>query len=59
MTGLYVRENFFNKDPRVAAMVKDWSDADQIWKLKRGGHDYLKLYAAYKAATWSTRGSRR
>ena len=48
-SGLYVRENFFNKDPRVAAMVKDYTD-DQIWKLKRGGHDYLKLYAAYKSA---------
>ena len=48
-SGLYVRENFFNKDPRVAAMVKDYTD-DRIWKLKRGGHDYLKLYAAYKSA---------
>ena len=48
-SGLYVRENFFNKDPRVAAMVADYTD-DQIWKLKRGGHDYLKLYAAYKSA---------
>ena len=48
-SGAYVRENFFNKDPRIAAMVADYTD-DQIWKLKRGGHDYLKLYAAYKAA---------
>ncbi|HRY08645.1 MAG TPA: pyruvate dehydrogenase (acetyl-transferring), homodimeric type [Candidatus Nanopelagicales bacterium] len=48
-SGQYVRENFFNKDPQVAAMVKDYTD-DQIWKLKRGGHDYLKLYAAYKSA---------
>jgi len=48
-SGAFVRENFFNKDPRTAALVADYTD-DQIWKLKRGGHDYLKLYAAYKAA---------
>ncbi len=48
-SGKYVRENFFGRDPRTAAMVANWSD-DQIWNLKRGGHDYQKLYAAYKAA---------
>ncbi|GAB2487635.1 pyruvate dehydrogenase (acetyl-transferring), homodimeric type [Luteococcus sediminum] len=48
--GAYVREHFFNKDPRTAAMVADWSDED-IWNLKRGGHDYQKVYAAYKSAT--------
>ena len=48
--GAYVREHFFGKDPRTAAMVANWSD-DQIWHLKRGGHDYHKLYAAYHAAT--------
>ena len=48
--GAYVREHFFNKDPRTAAMVKDWSD-DEVWNLKRGGHDYKKVYAAYKSAT--------
>ncbi|MSY11449.1 MAG: pyruvate dehydrogenase (acetyl-transferring), homodimeric type, partial [Actinobacteria bacterium] len=47
--GAFVRENFFGRDPRTAAMVSSWSD-DQIWNLKRGGHDYQKLYAAYKAA---------
>ena len=47
--GAFVRENFFGRDPRTAAMVAHWSD-DQIWNLKRGGHDYSKLYAAYKAA---------
>jgi len=31
-------------------MVEDWTD-DEIWSLQRGGHDYRKLYAAYKAAT--------
>ena len=48
--GGFVRENFFGRDPRTAAMVSNWSD-DQIWNLKRGGHDYRKLYAAYKAAS--------
>jgi pyruvate dehydrogenase E1 component len=48
--GAFVRENFFGRDPRTAAMVSSWSD-DQIWNLKRGGHDYQKLYAAYKAAS--------
>jgi pyruvate dehydrogenase E1 component len=49
-SGAFVREHFFNKDPRTAAMVSNWSD-DQIWNLKRGGHDYRKLFAAYTAAT--------
>ena len=48
--GKYVREFFFNRDPRTRKMVKDWSDEDVWWKLKRGGHDYHKVYAAYKAA---------
>ena len=48
--GAYVRENFFGRDPRTAAMVADYSD-DDIWNLKRGGHDYRKVYAAFKAAT--------
>ncbi|MBX3086894.1 MAG: pyruvate dehydrogenase (acetyl-transferring), homodimeric type [Cryobacterium sp.] len=49
-SGAYVRENFFGRDPRVAEMVKDYTD-DQLWGLKRGGHDYRKVYAAFKAAT--------
>jgi len=48
--GAFVRENFFGRDERTAALVKDYTD-DQIWKLRRGGHDYRKVYAAYKAAT--------
>ena len=47
--GAYVRENFFGRDERTRALVKDYTD-DQIWSLKRGGHDYRKVYAAYKAA---------
>jgi pyruvate dehydrogenase E1 component len=48
-SGAFVRENFFNRDPRTAAMVANWSD-DDIWNLKRGGHDYQKLYAAYQSS---------
>ena len=51
-SGAYIREHFFGRDPRTAAMVANWSD-DQIWNLKRGGHDYRKLFAAYSAATQS------
>ncbi|MEV4053725.1 pyruvate dehydrogenase (acetyl-transferring), homodimeric type [Amycolatopsis sp. NPDC049688] len=47
--GAFVREHFFGRDPRTKDLVKDLSDAD-IWNLKRGGHDYRKVYAAYKAA---------
>ena len=47
--GAYVRDNFFGRDPRTKAMVANWTD-EQIWSLKRGGHDYRKIYAAYKAA---------
>ena len=48
-SGSYVREQFFGRDPRTAAMVAKWSK-EQIWGLKRGGHDYRKLFAAYTAA---------
>ena len=48
-SGAFIREHFFGRDPRTAAMVADYTD-DQIWKLKRGGHDYRKVYAAFKAA---------
>jgi len=48
--GAYVRENFFGRDPRTLELVKDYTD-EQIWNLKRGGHDYRKVYAAFKAAS--------
>ena len=51
--GGFVRDHFFGRDARTKEMVADWSD-DQIWNLRRGGHDYRKLYAAYKAATEHT-----
>jgi pyruvate dehydrogenase E1 component len=47
--GAYVRQHFFGKYPELADMVKDWSD-DEIWALRRGGHDPIKVYAAYAAA---------
>jgi pyruvate dehydrogenase E1 component len=47
--GAYVREHFFGRDPRTKELVKGLSD-QQIWNLKRGGHDYRKIYAAYAAA---------
>jgi pyruvate dehydrogenase E1 component len=48
--GAYVREHFFGPDQRLARMVEHLSD-DHLLKLRRGGHDYRKVYAAYKAAT--------
>ncbi|MFB7724598.1 pyruvate dehydrogenase (acetyl-transferring), homodimeric type [Nocardia sp. NPDC056100] len=47
--GAYVREHFFGRDPRTKELVKGLSDS-QVWNLKRGGHDYRKIYAAYAAA---------
>ena len=47
--GAYIREKFFGRYPETAAMVADWSD-EQIWTLTRGGHDAVKVYAAYQAA---------
>ena len=51
--GAFVREHFFGRDPRTKALVENMTD-DEIWALKRGGHDYRKLYAAYTAATQHT-----
>jgi pyruvate dehydrogenase E1 component len=47
--GAYIREQFFNEDPDLAALVEDYSD-EQLEKLARGGHDPVKVYAAYHAA---------
>ena len=47
--GAFVREHFFGRDPRTAKLVEGMTD-DEIWNLRRGGHDYRKIYAAYKAA---------
>jgi pyruvate dehydrogenase E1 component len=47
--GAFVREHFFGRYPETRAMVADWTD-DEIWALRRGGHDPKKVYAAYVAA---------
>jgi len=49
-SGAYTREHFFGGDPRLRAIVAHLSD-DQVRNLSRGGHDYHKVYAAFKAAT--------
>ncbi len=48
--GAFVREKFFGKDPRTLSLVEHLTD-DEIWDLRRGGHDASKVYAAYSAAT--------
>jgi pyruvate dehydrogenase E1 component len=48
-SGAYIREHFFGPDPRLRKMVEHLTD-DDLRKLPRGGHDYRKLYAAYKTA---------
>jgi pyruvate dehydrogenase E1 component len=48
--GDYIREHFFGPDPRLRRLVEHLSDRD-LQNLRRGGHDYRKLYAAYKLAT--------
>ena len=49
-SGAYIRDHFFGPDPRLRKMVEHLSDSE-LQSLPRGGHDYRKLYAAYKAAT--------
>ena len=49
-SGAYIREHFFGPDPRLRKLVEHLSD-DELRTLPRGGHDYRKLYAAYKAAS--------
>ncbi|WP_121437946.1 pyruvate dehydrogenase (acetyl-transferring), homodimeric type [Actinomadura pelletieri] len=48
-SGAYIREKFFGADPRLRRIVQHLSD-DELRKLSRGGHDYRKVYAAFKAA---------
>ncbi|CAN5856142.1 pyruvate dehydrogenase (acetyl-transferring), homodimeric type [soil metagenome] len=52
-SGAYLREHFFGTDPRLLDMVKHLSD-DQLKRLRLGGHDPVKVYNAYKAATEHT-----
>ncbi|SFN44271.1 MULTISPECIES: pyruvate dehydrogenase (acetyl-transferring), homodimeric type [Actinomadura] len=48
-SGEYIREKFFGADPRLRRIVQHLSD-DDLRKLSRGGHDYRKVYAAFKSA---------
>ena len=52
--GAYTREHFFGKYPELKEMVSNMSDED-IWRLNRGGHDPVKVYAAYDRAV-NTKG---
>jgi pyruvate dehydrogenase E1 component len=47
--GAYVRAEFFGKYPELLNMVAAMTD-DEVWELRRGGHDVVKIYAAYAAA---------
>src|SRR5690606_30543350 len=47
--GAYIRKHFFGKYPQLAKMVENMSD-EQLQRMRRGGHDPEKVYAAYKAA---------
>jgi pyruvate dehydrogenase E1 component len=49
-SGAYVRQHFFGSDPRLLQLVEPFSD-DALRRLRLGGHDPRKVYAAYKAAT--------
>jgi pyruvate dehydrogenase E1 component len=48
--GAYIRKQFWGTDPRLSRMVAHLSD-DELWRLRLGGHDTDKVYAAYHAAT--------
>ncbi|MGH9029099.1 MAG: pyruvate dehydrogenase (acetyl-transferring), homodimeric type, partial [Acidimicrobiales bacterium] len=47
--GTYIREHFFGPDPRLRQLVAQLTD-DELRKLRRGGHDPVKVHAAYRAA---------
>jgi len=55
-SGAYIREHFFGPDPRLRRLVEHLSD-EELQSLPRGGHDYRKLYAAYKLATEPNSGA--
>ncbi|MCC7234642.1 MAG: pyruvate dehydrogenase (acetyl-transferring), homodimeric type [Bryobacterales bacterium] len=52
--GAYIRKEFFGKYPELLPLVEHLSD-EQLTKLKRGGHDPVKVYNAYRRA-WAHRG---
>lgn len=49
MDGAYLRKHFFGKYPETAKLVEHMTD-DDLWELRRGGHDPEKVYAAFHAA---------
>src|SRR5690606_18389781 len=53
--GAYIRDHFLGEDPELLVLVDHLSD-EQLEKLKRGGHDPEKVFAAYKAAVENTTG---
>jgi len=55
MPGSYIREHFFGKYPELLELVKNFSD-EKIEKMRRGGHDPEKVFAAYKQAAESANG---
>jgi pyruvate dehydrogenase E1 component len=55
MPGSYIREHFFGKYPELLKMVENYSD-EKLEKMRRGGHDPEKVYAAYKQAAESNNG---
>jgi pyruvate dehydrogenase E1 component len=54
-TGAYFRQNFFGTDPRLLKMVENYSD-EQLARMRLGGHDPIKVNAAYRAAMDHTGG---
>ena len=54
LTGGFIRDNFFGRTPATKGLVDHLTD-DDIWNLKRGGHDYHKVFAAYQKAV-NTKG---
>ena len=51
--GRFNRDNFFGQNPELAALAQGMTD-EQIDRLKRGGHDLVKIHAAYAAAARHT-----
>ncbi|MEQ1948441.1 MAG: pyruvate dehydrogenase (acetyl-transferring), homodimeric type, partial [Bryobacteraceae bacterium] len=54
MGGAYIRQEFFGKYPELAKLIENMTDED-LWSLRRGGHDSLKVFNAYKRA-YETKG---
>ena len=55
MNGKYIREHFFGKYPELLPLVESFSD-EKLEKMRRGGHDPEKVYAAYHMATTLNNG---